>query len=89
MISNFVDLVSRRGRRDYPRGFIRSVQTRRSARDRKLERQLRIFWAIIVAKCALIWWLMRHYHVPIHPLWVVVPTLMFAALITAVYVWRD
>ena len=89
MISNFVDLVSGRGRRDYPRGFIRTVRTRRSARDRKLERQLKIFWVVIIAKCALIWWLMRHYHVPFHPLWVVVPTLMFAALITAVYLWRD
>jgi hypothetical protein len=91
VISNFLDLVSRRGRREYPQEFIRSVNLRRteSESDRKLKRLLWIFWGVILVKCAFIWWLMRHYHVPIHPLWVVVPTLMFAALITAVYVWRD
>lgn len=89
MISNFLDLVTRRGRRDYPRGFVRSVTLRRTERDRKFERLMWIFWGVIIAKCGGIWWLMRHYNVPIHPLWVVVPTLMFAALITAVYVWRD
>ncbi|HEY3757850.1 MAG TPA: hypothetical protein VGL42_16970 [Opitutaceae bacterium] len=90
MLATLLDLVTRRNRRDYPRGFIRSVTVRReSERDRKFERLLWIFWGVIVVKCVLVWWLMRHYHVPFHPLWVVLPTLMFAALCTAVYVWRD
>ncbi len=90
MLSNLLDLVSRRGRTDYPQGFIRSVRSPRDEeRDRRFARLLRLFWVVIAVKCGALWWVMRHYRVPIHPLWVVAPTLLFAGLCTAVWVWRD
>jgi hypothetical protein len=44
-----------------------------------------IIWAVILAKCAVIWWAMLHWSVPMHPLWIVAPTLVFAALATAIW----
>jgi hypothetical protein len=44
---------------------------------------------LILIKCAVIWWAIIAYNVPIHPLWLVAPTIAFAALATALYIWRD
>ena len=44
---------------------------------------------IIIIKCAAVVWLFDHYNVPVNPLWVVAPTVIFAALITVVYLLRD
>ena len=44
-----------------------------------------VVWAIIAVKCAVIWWAMVHWNVPFHPLWVVAPTLVFAALASALW----
>lgn len=47
-------------------------------------------WAVILAKCALVWWAMVHWSVPMHPAWIVLPTLLFALLATGVWlVARD
>jgi hypothetical protein len=40
-------------------------------------------------KCSAIWWAIETYHVPIHPMWLVGPTILFGLLATAVYIWRD
>lgn len=42
-------------------------------------------WVAILAKCAAVWWAIGHWHVPVHPAWVVVPTLGMAALAT--FLW--
>lgn len=42
-------------------------------------------WGLIIAKCIVVWWAMLHWHVPFHPLWIVVPTLVFAG--TATLLW--
>ena len=42
-------------------------------------------WAVILAKCVLVWWAVDHWNMPFHPLWVVGPTLVFALLITALW----
>lgn len=90
MLPNFTGPVTERGRSEYQRGFVREVQiAHTSPRNRRFERLLVWFWVVIAAKCAGVWWVMRHFRVPIHPLWVVVPTVMFAAVCTAVYIWRD
>ena len=44
---------------------------------------LAIGWSFIAAKCALIWWAMARWSVPFHPLWIIVPTVLFACLATA------
>jgi hypothetical protein len=45
-----------------------------------------VAWALILAKCAAIWWAIGYWQVPIHPAWLVVPTLLFAALATMLWV---
>jgi hypothetical protein len=42
-------------------------------------------WVLVAVKCTLVWWAMIHWSVPFHPLWIVGPTLAFAALATAVW----
>lgn len=46
-------------------------------------------WVLIALKCVAIWWACNTYSVPIHPLWLIVPTVLFGLLATVVYVWRD
>lgn len=46
---------------------------------------LGLAWIVVLAKCVLVWWAMVHWHVPIHPAWIVLPTLMFAALATGLW----
>lgn len=82
--------LSRKRPDEYRQSFVKEVHVSNvPVRDRKFERLLWLFWAVILAKCAFIWWLMRHYRIPFHPLWVVAPTLAFAGLIHLVYIWRD
>jgi hypothetical protein len=44
-----------------------------------------VAWALIAVKCVVVWWAMIHWSVATHPLWVVGPTLVFAALVTAIW----
>ena len=48
-----------------------------------------IAWVLIAMKCVLVWWAMNHWNVPFHPLWVIGPTLMFAALVTAIWATHE
>ncbi|MGH7995299.1 MAG: hypothetical protein ACREFX_03000 [Opitutaceae bacterium] len=82
--------VSRREADDYGQGFVKEVNVRDlPVRNRRMERLLGIFWVVIIVKCVFIWWVIRHFRIPFHPLWVVGPTLIFAVVCTAVYHWRD
>lgn len=42
-------------------------------------------WLLIAAKCVLVSWAIAHWHVPLHPAWIVAPTLVFATLATALW----
>jgi hypothetical protein len=46
-------------------------------------------WGAILVKCTLVWWAMVHWHVPFHPAWIVLPTLVFAVLATALWLDAD
>jgi len=48
-----------------------------------------VIWGAILVKCALVWWAMVHWHLPFHPAWIVLPTLMFATLATALWFGAD
>lgn len=52
-------------------------------------RRLRWFmaaaWLLIALKCVFVWWAIEHWNVALHPLWVIGPTLMFATLVTAIW----
>lgn len=83
--------TSRRTPLDYERVFVESAKIpRHTETDRRTERLLLICWIVIALKCALVAWAVPHYHVPFSPLWVIVPTLVFAVIVTVVfYLWRD
>jgi hypothetical protein len=51
----------------------------------RMHRFMAVAWLLVLAKCALIWWAIGHWHVPFHPLWVVGPTLLFAVLATGAW----
>ncbi len=46
---------------------------------------LAVAWILILAKCVAVWWAIGHWSVPIHPAWIIMPTLLFAALATALW----
>jgi len=55
---------------------------------RRMRMMLEVGWAVIIAKCLAVPWVIAHWQIPVHPGWVIVPTLLFAALVTLV-AWRD
>jgi len=42
---------------------------------------------LIVVKSIFVWWACAHYALPFHPLWVIAPTVAFAALCNGVYLF--
>ena len=44
-----------------------------------------VVWLLIALKCALVWWAINAWHVPFHPLWIVIPTVVFATLATGLW----
>lgn len=46
-------------------------------------------WVLIVAKCVLVAWAIDRWQVPIRPAWLIVPTLLFAALATVIWFRAD
>ena len=90
MFSDLIRLVSRRPPGRYEQGFVRSVSVRRKApRNAKVERFLRLGWAVIAVKSLAVVWLFERYHIQINVLWVIAPTVAFASLCTLVYLLRD
>ncbi|HXQ81119.1 MAG TPA: hypothetical protein VN775_07405 [Opitutaceae bacterium] len=90
MFADLVRLINRRPPVDYERGFVRAVSVReRAPRNLRVERVIAICWAVIALKCVAVVWLFGHYHVPVSSLWVIAPTVVFAALCTLVYLLRD
>ncbi len=91
MFTNFLQLISRQPpAEDYDVAFVRDVAVHvPTVRNPRTLRVLLAGWLLIAGKCWLVTWLIGKYHVPIDPLWVVGPTVLFALLCTAVYYRRD
>jgi hypothetical protein len=90
MLTNPFHQISRRTPREYARGFVQEASSEHgSVRNPRVERLLGICWILIALKCAVVAWAVRHYCVPFNALWVIGPTVIFAALVSAVYWWRD
>ena len=86
MFANLLQLVTRRTRVDYDRGFIRDVNiTHRAPRSRRTQKVLLAGWLLIAAKSWLIVWVIERYHVPVEPMWIIIPTVIFAAVCTAAH----
>jgi hypothetical protein len=71
--------------------FVRGVTVEhpRESRSLRSERVLAVCWVLIVVKCIALHWLIGAYAVPIHPWWLIGPTLVFATLCTWIYWRRD
>ncbi|HEX2854608.1 MAG TPA: hypothetical protein VHO24_15360 [Opitutaceae bacterium] len=86
MLSNFFQLITRRPSGSSDHGFVQEVHvTKRQHRSQRMERLILAGWLLIVAKSGLIIWAVEKYRVPINPLWVVAPTVLFALVYTLVY----
>ncbi|MSU68349.1 MAG: hypothetical protein EXS40_07225 [Opitutaceae bacterium] len=46
---------------------------------------LGISWLVIGVKCVVVWWAMPHDPMLINPLWVISPTVFFAACVTVLW----
>jgi len=46
-------------------------------------------WVLIALKCTLLPGLFQRWQVPVHPGWVIVPTLIFAGLVTVLIAMHD
>lgn len=44
-----------------------------------------VAWVLIAAKCAVVWRAIDYWHMPFHPMWIVAPTVVFAALATGLW----
>ena len=90
MLTTFLQLITRRAPANYDRAFIHDVAVKeRVARNRWVERLILAGWLAIVVKSFVVIWAIDHWSVPFHPYWIIVPTILMAALCTAVYFWRD
>ncbi len=59
-------------------------------RRRHVRNVILFCWALILLKSVAVLWAVAHYHLPFNPLWVIGPTVSFAALATLVFVlWKD
>jgi len=86
---NLFQLISHRPAPDYERGFVLEVRPQPPrVRNPRIDRLFVIGWALIALKTAFVLWAVPHYHIPFSPYWVVIPTLIFATLCTAVYLRR-
>jgi hypothetical protein len=43
-------------------------------------------WLAVIIKCVLVIIAIEHWSVPVHPLWVIGPTLFFATVATLLYI---
>ncbi len=90
MLTTLLRLFSPRSSVDYERAFIPEVTvTEPAARNPAVERFIFAGWLLIVIKCFVIIWSIHHWAVPIHPYWIILPTILMAALCTAVYLRRN
>ncbi len=90
MLTSLAWLHVRRVPAPYERAFVRSVTTREPiARDAWAEKLILAGWLVIVVKSLLVIWAIDHWRVPFHPYWINVPTILMAALVTAIYLRRN
>jgi type VI protein secretion system component VasK len=59
-------------------------------RKRRVWHVILVCWAVILVKSVAVVWAVGQYKLPFNPLWVIGPTVTFAALATIVFLaWRD
>ena len=59
-------------------------------RRRHVRNVILFCWAVIAVKSVAVVWAVGHYNLPFNPLWVIGPTVTFAALATIIFIlWKD
>lgn len=90
MLTTLFQLVRPRSPASYERAFIHDVQVKTPmARNPWVERLLLAGWLLLVVKCFVVIWVIRRWAVPFHPYWIIAPTILMAALGTALYYWWE
>ncbi len=90
MLTNLLQLISRSSSANYEQAFVREVEVKeRMPRNPWMERLILGCWLLIVIKCFVVIWAVNRWSIPFSPYWIILPTIMMAALCTAVYYWRD
>ena len=56
-------------------------------RRRRVRNVILACWAVILVKSVTVVWVVGHYHLPFNPMWVIGPTVTFAALATFVFLF--
>lgn len=80
---------SDRSPHDYERAFVKEVNTGRPVPpDPRVERFILNCWVLIALKHVAVIWVVHHYAVPFHQLWVNAPTWLLAFIATAAYYWQ-
>lgn len=89
MLNSFVPLKSDGDAdpRAYDQAFVQSIEVEEGPmpRSRFVERILMIGWILIAIKWWVVVWAVAKYHIPIHPLWINIPTVIFGSTCTLVY----
>jgi hypothetical protein len=68
--------------------FVKAIRPmQRSKGNPRVTRLIAAGWGLIAVKSVIVWWACAHYALPFHPLWVIAPTVAFAALGTGVYLF--
>jgi hypothetical protein len=90
MLTNLLHLFGRNPDSEYEQAFVKEITVRgkKPVRNVRVERIIFAGWLLIALKSVFIWWACARYSVPIHPLWIIAPTVMFGLLCTAVYFGR-
>lgn len=73
------------GRAAYAAAMFHSIHLDENRYPVRMRWLLAALWVLILAKCVVVWWAIGHWNVPIHPAWVIVPTLLFAAVATGIW----
>ncbi len=86
MLADLFNFKEPRDPAEYDHAFIADVHvTQPTPRDPKVERFIFICWVLIAIKHVAVIWLVHHYRVPFHQLWVNAPTWLLGVVATLLY----
>jgi hypothetical protein len=89
MFPNLFRLITRRPSPEYELGFVAEVKTAAPrTRNPRIDRLFLLGWILIGLKSVFVVWAVDRYHIPFSPLWVILPTVAFGGLCSAVYFGR-
>jgi hypothetical protein len=88
MFANLLQWITRRDAT--PHAYIEEVHASRPVpRDPRAERFILACWALIAVKHVVVIWVVHHYAVPFHQLWINAPTFLLGLVATLAYYGAD